>query len=517
MPKKDPRIAELHTLRTRARRGGGRERIERQHAKGKLTARERLDLLLDPATFNELEPYAASRGEALGVSDAKYPGDGVVAGFGRIDGRTVYVYAQDFTVCGGTLGEVQAQKICRVLDLAAQNGKPVVGLLDSGGARIQEGIHALNGYGEIFRRNALYSGVVPQVSVMLGPCAGGAAYSPALTDLIIMVAGQSFMYLTGPEVIKAVTNEVVDHEGLGGAAVHTSVSGTAHLAAGSEREALALARLALGYLPSCNRDKPPFVASDDDPNRMEARLDSIVPRDPSEPYAMHTVLAAVLDRGSLLELMPSWARNAVTGLARLGGRAVGIVAQEPGTIAGVLDIDTADKIARFVRLCDCFNLPIVTFVDSPGFLPGVAQEHGGVIRHGAKVLYAYSEASVPKVSVITRKAYGGSYIVMSSKSLGADLAFAWPSAEIAVMGAEGAVNILFRDEIAAAADPEAARRKLADDYRARFSSPYEAAAAGFVDDVLAPSETRPRLIAALEALADKAISRPQRKHGNMPV
>ena len=512
MTRKDPRLIELHDRREKTRQGGGPERVDRQHAKGKGTARERLNLLLDPGTFSEIEPYAAAR-----TGDENIPGDGAVTGFGRIDGRTVYVYAQDFTVSGGTLGEVQSSKICRVMDLAVQNGKPVVGLLDSGGARIQEGIHSLNGYGEIFRRNALCSGIVPQVSVMLGPCAGGAAYSPALTDLIVMVEKQSFMFLTGPEVIKAVTNEAVDLEGLGGAEVHTAVSGTAHLAAASEEEALGLARRALGYLPSCNREKPPFVASGDDPQRMDPALDSLVPLDPSEPYSMHAALAAVLDRGSLLELLPSWAKNAVTGLARLGGHAVGVVAQEPSTIAGVMDIDSADKIARFVRLCDCFNLPLVTFVDSPGFLPGVAQEHGGVIRHGAKVLYAYSEASVPKISVITRKAYGGSYIVMSSKSLGADLAFAWPSAEIAVMGAEGAVNILHRDEIATAPDPQARRRALADDYRRKFSSPYGAAAAGFVDDVLLPSETRPRLIAALEALQDKQVPPPARKHGNMPV
>jgi propionyl-CoA carboxylase beta chain len=512
MTKPDPRITELRTRRAAARLGGGPARLEKQHAKGKHTARERLDLLLDPGTFNEIEPYAAARsaGEAI-------PGDGAVCGFGRIDGRTVYVYAQDFTVSGGTLGEVQAQKICRVMDLAARNGKPVVGLLDSGGARIQEGIHALNGYGEIFRRNALCSGIVPQISVMLGPCAGGAAYSPALTDLIVMVAKQSFMFLTGPEVIKAVTNEAIDLEGLGGAEVHASVSGTAHLTAGSEEEALELVRRALGYLPSSNLEQPPIVACDDDPGRMDPALDALVPLDPSEPYSMHAALAAILDRGSLLELLPSWAKNAVTGLARLGGHAVGIVAQEPATIAGVMDIDSADKIARFVRLCDCFNLPLVTFVDSPGFLPGVAQEHGGVIRHGAKVLYAYSEASVPKISVIARKAYGGAYIVMSSRSLGADLAFAWPSAEIAVMGAEGAVNILHRDEIAAAPDPAAARLALADEYRRQFSSPYGAASAGYVDDVIAPSETRPRLIAALEALKDKRVPPPARKHGNMPV
>jgi propionyl-CoA carboxylase beta chain len=517
MTKEDPRITELLAMRDKARQGGGVERIRKQHAKGKLTARQRLDLLLDPGTFNEIEPYATQRGDEMGVSDEKYPGDGVVTGFGQIDGRTVYVYAQDFTVYGGTLGEMQASKICRAMDLAVQNGKPVIGLLDSGGARIQEGIYALNAYGEIFRRNARNSGIIPQISVMLGPCAGGAAYSPALTDLIIMVEKQSFMFLTGPDVIKAVTNEVIDTEGLGGVEVHTSVSGTAHLAAGSEKEALALTRLALGYLPSNNQEKPPFIPPIDDPWRMDKALDSIIPLDPSEPYSMHEVLGRVLDENSLLELMPSWAKNAVIGLARLGGHAVGIVTQEPSVIAGVMDIDTADKIARFVRLCDCFNLPILTFVDSPGFLPGVAQEQGGVIRHGAKVLYAYSEAGVPKISVITRKAYGGSYIVMSSKSLGADLAFAWPSAEIAVMGAEGAVNILFRDEITASPDPAAARAKLADNYRRKFSSPYQAASAGYIDDVILPSETRPRLIAALNALKDKSIPPLPRRHGNMPV
>jgi len=512
MPKTDPRLQELHARRTAARTGGGPERIQKQHDKGKLTARERLDLLLDPDSFNETEPYAAARAGGEPV-----PGDGVVTGFGQVDGRTAFVYAQDFTVQGGTLGEVQSAKICRLMDLALQNGKPVVGLLDSGGARIQEGIQSLNGYGEIFRRNALASGVIPQVSVMLGPCAGGAAYSPALTDLIVMVAKQSFMFLTGPEVIKAVTHEAVDLEGLGGAEVHAAVSGTAHLSAATEADALALVRRALGYLPSNHRKQPPFVEAGDDPQRMDPALDRLVPLDPSEPYSMHAALQAILDRGSLLELLPSWAKNAVTGFARLGGRAVGVVAQEPATIAGVMDIDSADKIARFVRLCDCFNLPLVTFVDSPGFLPGVAQEHGGVIRHGAKVLYAYSEASVPKISVITRKAYGGAYIVMSSRSLGADLAFAWPSAEIAVMGAEGAVNILQREAIAAAPDPAAARKALADEYRKKYSSPYGAAAAGFLDDVIAPSETRPRLIAALAALEGKRLPRPDRKHGNMPV
>jgi propionyl-CoA carboxylase beta chain len=507
----------LHAVRKRARAGGGADRVSRQHAKGKLTARERLDLLLDPGTFHELGQFVEHRGDDLGIMNEKIPGDGVVTGYAKIEGRTVYIYAQDFTVLGGALGEMHSAKICRVMDLAIQNGKPVIGLLDSGGARIQEGVRALRGYAEIFKRNVLASGVVPQISVMLGPCAGGAAYSPALTDLIIMVEKQSFMFLTGPEVIKAVTNEIVDREDLGGAEVHTSVSGTAHLAAASEKDALVLARRVLSYLPSSNAGEPPKVRVSDPWTRVAPALNSMVPLDSLEPYSMHAVIEAVTDHGSFVELMPSWAKNAVTGLARLGGRSVAIVANEPSVIAGVMDINSADKIARFVRFCDSFRLPIVTFVDSPGFLPGVTQEHGGVIRHGAKVLYAYAEATVPKISVVTRKAYGGAYIVMSSKYLGSDVNFAWPSAEIAVMGAEGAVNILFRDEIASAPDPGLARAGLAADYRQKFTSPYTAASMGVVDDVIEPSWTRPKVITALEALADKQVPRPQRKHGNMPV
>jgi propionyl-CoA carboxylase beta chain len=504
-------------MRKRARAGGGADRVARQHAKGKLTARERIALLLDRGTFQELEQFVTHRGDDLGVSQEKYPGDGVVTGYGQIDGRTVYVYAQDFTVLGGTLGEMHSARICRLMDLAVQNGKPVIGLLDSGGARIQEGVRALRGYAEIFKRNVLASGVVPQISVMLGPCAGGAAYSPALTDVIIMVKKQSFMFLTGPDVIKSVTNEIVDHESLGGAEVHTSVSGTAHLAAASEKEALALARRVLSYLPSSNTGEPPAVKASAPDQALEATLNTIIPLDPLEPYNMHAILEAVADRDTFLELMPHWAKNAVTGLARIGGHSVGIVANEPSVIAGVMDIDSADKISRFVRFCDSFRLPIVTFVDSPGFLPGVTQEYGGVIRHGAKVLYAYAEASVPKVSVVTRKAYGGAYIVMSSKYLGSDVNLAWPSAEIAVMGAEGAVNILFRDEIASAEDPTATRLRLAADYRQKFSSPYTAASLGTVDDVIEPVETRAKVIAALEALKDKQLPQPARKHGNMPM
>ena len=518
MPQEDPRILELRAMRERARQGGGEARIATQHAKGKLTARERLALLLDPGTFNELEPYITHQADdEMGLATDQYMGEGVVTGYGQVDGRTVYVYAQDFTVYGGTLSEMQSHKICRVMDLAVRNGTPIIGLIDSGGARIQEGVRSLGGYAEIFRRNALYSGVVPQISVMLGPCAGGAAYSPALTDLIIMVREHSFMFLTGPQVIKTVTGEDVDTEQLGGAEVHASISGTAHLLADSEQEALALCRRALGYLPSNNVENPPYIPPTDDPLRMDEELNAIVPLDPSEPYSMHKVIRHVVDHGEFFELQPTWALNAIVGLARIGGHSVGIVAQEPSVMAGVIDIDAADKITRFVRMCDCFNVPLVTFVDSPGFLPGVDQEHRGIIRHGAKVLYAYSEATVPKISVITRKAYGGAYVVMSSKYLGTDVNYAWPSAEIAVMGAEGAVNIMFRREISQAADPDAEQKRLAESYRLRFNNPYHAASAGYVDDIIEPRETRAKIIASLAALRDKYTPAPPRKHGNIPV
>ncbi|MBK8988584.1 MAG: acyl-CoA carboxylase subunit beta [Chloroflexi bacterium] len=517
MPANDPRILELRAMREKVRQGGGQERIATQHAKGKLTARERLDLLLDAGTFNELEPFIVHQGDEMGIAAEKYPGDGVVTGYGLIDGRTVYVYAQDFTVYGGTLGEMQSRKICRMMDLAVRNGVPVIGLLDSGGARIQEGVKSMGGYAEIFRRNALYSGVIPQISLLLGPCAGGAAYSPALTDLIIMVEKTSFMFLTGPDVIKAVTGEVIDAENLGGAEVHMSISGTASLCAPTETEALALCRQVIGYFPSNNVENPPLVAATDDPLRMDPELNNIVPLDSSEPYRMHEVIQRVVDQGTFLEFHPTWACNAIVGFARMGGHCVGIIAQEPSVMAGVIDIDAADKMTRFVRMCDCFNIPLVTFVDSPGFLPGVDQEHRGIIRHGAKVLYAYSEATVPKVTVITRKAYGGAYVVMGSKYLGTDVTYAWPSAEIAVLGAEGAVNILFKKQIMAAPDPVAERERLADDYRSQFSNPYYAARAGYVDDILEPWETRPKIIAALTALRDKFTTAPRRKHGNIPV
>ncbi|MFZ5881437.1 MAG: acyl-CoA carboxylase subunit beta [Chloroflexota bacterium] len=513
----DPRILELRKMRAKALEGGGKDRIEKQHAKGKQTARERILALLDSGTFNELEPFITSPVDELGLASEAFLGDGVVTGYGQIDGRTVYVYAQDFTIYGGTLSEMQSHKICRVMDLSMRNGVPCIGLLDSGGARIQEGVKALGAYAEIFRRNAQYSGVVPQVSVMLGPCAGGAAYSPALQDLIIMVEKQSFMFLTGPEVIKAVTGEVINSESLGGTDVHMSISGVAHLAAPSEQAALNLVRQFLSYLPSNNVENPTFHEPGDDPMRMDEHLNHIVPIDPSEPYVMHQVIEAIVDRGTFLEIQPNWARNAIVGLARIGGHSVGIVAQEPAVMAGVIDIDASDKMTRFVRMCDCFNVPLVTFVDSPGFLPGVAQEHGGIIRHGAKLLYAYSEATVPKVTVITRKAYGGAYVVMSSKYLGTDVTYAWPSAEIAVLGAEGAANILFKKQIETAADPAAERKRLAEDYRARFNNPYYAAGTGDVDDIIEPRESRPKIIAALSALRDKFAPAPPRKHGNIPV
>jgi propionyl-CoA carboxylase beta chain len=518
MPQEDPRILELRRIRERARQGGGEERVAAQHAKGKLTARERLNILLDPGTFNEIEPFITHQGDdEMGLATEAYMGEGVVTGYGQIDGRTVYVYAQDFTIYGGTLSEMQSHKICRVMDLAVRNGTPIIGLIDSGGARIQEGVRSLGGYAEIFRRNAQYSGVIPQISVMLGPCAGGAAYSPALTDVIIMVRNKSYMFLTGPQVIKTVTGEDVDVEQLGGADVHASVSGTTHLVADSEEEALTMCRRALSYLPSNNVENPPYMPPIDDPLRMDDELNAIVPIDPSIPYSMHDVIRHVVDIGTFFELHPTWARNAIIGLARIGGHSVGIVAQEPSIMAGVIDIDAADKITRFVRMCDCFNVPIVTFVDSPGFLPGVGQEHSGIIRHGAKVLYAYSEATVPKISVITRKAYGGAYVVMSSKYLGTDVNYAWPSAEIAVMGAEGAVSILFKKEISESSDPTAERTRLTEQYRQRFNNPYHAASAGYVDDVIEPRETRAKICAALAALRDKFSPAPPRKHGNIPV
>jgi methylmalonyl-CoA decarboxylase subunit alpha len=517
MSEVDPRILELRARREKNLEGGGAERIARQHARGKLTARERVDLLMDPGTFQELDSFAMPVGDELCLPVERIAGDGVVSGFGLVAGRPAYVYAQDFTVQGGALGEMHSRKICRVMDMAARNGAPVIGLIDSGGARIQEGVHSLGGYAEIFRRNAQYSGIVPQISVMLGPCAGGAAYSPALTDVLIMVEKTSYMFLTGPEVIKTVTGEVVDAESLGGANVHLTTSGTTHFSAASDQEAIQLARLVLSYLPANHIENPPYASCNDPAGRADEALNTLVPLDPSLAYSMHEVIERVVDHGSFLEFQAGYASNALVGMARLDGYPVGIVAQEPGVMAGVLDIDSSDKITRFVRLCDCFNLPIVTFVDSPGFLPGVDQEHRGIIRHGAKVLFAYSEATVPKVCIVTRKAYGGAYVVMSSKYLGTDINFAWPSAEIAVMGPEGAVNILNRKQIEQAADPAAERARLAKEYKERFLTPYAAASAGAIDDVIEPAETRARVIAALAALRSKFVPSPARRHGNIPV
>ncbi len=517
MPTNEERIARLRELRRESLLGGGEARIEQQHARGKLTARERLELLLDPDSFVELDAFVTHRSSDFGLADELYLGDGVVTGHGLVDGRAVFVFSQDFTVFGGSLSEAYAEKVCKVMDLAMKVGAPIIGLNDSGGARIQEGVVSLGGYADIFLRNTLASGVVPQISVVMGPCAGGAVYSPAITDFTVMVEGTSYMFVTGPNVVRAVTHEDVDAEQLGGAGVHTSTSGVAHLAARDEAEALSLARRILAHLPQNNLSEPPLGPTDDPLDRRDASLDSVIPDDPSKPYDMHDVLRRVVDDGELLEIQPAWAQNMIVGFARLGGQSVGIVAQQPAVLAGALDIDASTKAARFVRTCDCFNVPLVTFVDVPGFLPGVGQEHGGIIRHGAKLLFAYAEATVPKLTVITRKAYGGAYDVMSSKHIRGDMNFAWPSAEIAVMGVEGAVNIIFKDELEAAADPVAERARLVAAYESQFANPYIAAARGYVDDVIVPSETRPRLIAALRLLRDKHETNPRKKHGNIPL
>ncbi len=514
MSTNEERLSRLDAMRAQAMLGGGADRIEQQHERGKLTARERLDLLLDAGSFIEFDAFVTNRN---GDPQSSFLGDGVVTGHGTIDGRLVFVFSQDFTVYGGSLSEAYAEKICKVMDLAMKVGAPIIGLNDSGGARIQEGVVSLGGYADIFLRNTLASGVVPQLSVVMGPCAGGAVYSPAITDFTIMVEGTSYMFVTGPNVVKSVTHEDVDAERLGGAITHTTRSGVAHLAAPDEAEALAAARRILGHLPQNNLADPPVVATSDPVDRRDAALDTIVPDDPSTAYDMHGVIERIVDDADFLEIQPGWAQNIITGFARLGGRSIGIVAQQPAVLAGALDIDASTKAARFVRTCDCFNVPLLTLVDVPGFMPGVGQEHGGIIRHGAKLLFAYCEATVPKLTVITRKAYGGAYDVMSSKHVRGDINLAWPTAEIAVMGAAGAVNILSRDAIAAAPDPDAERARLVAEYEERFANPYEAAARGYVDDVIRPSDTRPRLIAALEMLADKRDTNPPKKHGNIPL
>ena len=516
MPSNSERIERLRRMREESRLGGGAVRIARQHASCKLTARERLELLLDPGSFVELDAFVTTRTRG-GQDEPQFLGDGVVTGHGAIDGRLVFVFSQDFTVFGGSLSEAYAGKICKVMDLAMKVGAPIIGLNDSGGARIQEGVVSLGGYADIFLRNTLASGVVPQLSVIMGPCAGGAVYSPAITDFTIMVEGTSYMFVTGPNVVKAVTHEDVDSERLGGATTHTTKSGVAHLAAHDEAESLDLVRQLLGFLPQNNLDEPPRTSTGDPVDRRDPELDSLIPDDPQRPYDMHEVIGRIVDDGAFFEIQPGYAANILIGYARLGGRSVGIVAQQPAVLAGALDIAASTKAARFVRTCDCFNIPIVTLVDVPGFLPGVGQEHGGIIRHGAKLLFAYCEATVPKLTVITRKAYGGAYDVMSSKHVRGDINLAWPTAEIAVMGAAGAVNIVAKDRISAADDPAAERSRLVAEYEAEFANPYAAAARGYVDDVIMPSDTRPRLIAALGMLETKRDTNPRKKHGNIPL
>jgi acetyl-CoA carboxylase carboxyltransferase component len=529
----DPKIQRLRELKDQARLGGGPERIAAQHKRGKLTARERIELLLDRGSFRELDMFVTHRTTGFGMEQKKYLSDSVVTGWGTIKNRLVYVYAQDFTVFGGSLGEVHAEKICKVMDLATRNGAPLIGLNDSGGARIQEGVVSLGGFADIFLRNVMASGVIPQISAIMGPCAGGAVYSPAMTDFIFMVKNTSHMFITGPEVIKAVTREDVTFEELGGAMTHNTLSGVSHVAAESEGDCLFLIRELLSYLPSNNMESPPYLDTGDDPLRMEARLNEVVPDDPSKPYDIKEVIRLIVDHGEFFEIHEHYAPNVVVGFARLGGYTVGVVANQPAFLAGVLDNDASRKGGRFVRFCDAFNIPILTFEDVPGFMPGVAQEHGGIIIHGAKLLYAYCEATVPKLTVVTRKAYGGAYCVMSSKHIRGDFNVAWPTAEIAVMGPDGAVNIIFRKELSESADPSGSRvsdpsgsrvsdpagrkAELVAHYREQFANPFVAAARGYIDDVIEPRETRPRLINALQSLQNKRDENPPRKHGNIPL
>jgi propionyl-CoA carboxylase beta chain len=510
----------LETLKERSARaeaGGGSARVEKQHAAGKMTARERVEFLLDEGTFQEFDKLVEHRSRDFGMDEQIYPGDGVVTGHGLIDGRKVFVFAQDFTVFGGSLSETHAEKICKVMDLAMKVGAPIIGLNDSGGARIQEGVVSLGGYADIFLRNTLASGVVPQISCIMGPCAGGAVYSPAITDFNIMVKDTSYMFITGPDVIKTVTHADVTKEELGGAATHNRISGVAHFAADSDEHALRMVRELLSFIPSNNLDDPPRLVPTDPAERTEAKLNTIVPEASNQPYDIREVINLVVDDGYFFEAHQHYAPNICVGFARLGGRSVGIVANQPAYLAGVLDIDASVKGARFVRFCDCFNIPLVTFEDVPGFLPGVSQEHGGIIRHGAKLLYAFAEATVPKITVITRKAYGGAYCVMASKHIRTDINFAWPTAEIAVMGAEGAVGILYRREISDAKDKEAARRARIVELEDKFANPYVAAERGFIDEVIEPSQTRPKLIRALALLENKRDTNPPKKHGNIPL
>lgn len=511
-------MTKLDLLKEKSRQaeeGGGKARLEKQKASGKMTARERIKFLLDEGTFEEFDKFVVHRSTDFGLDKQKYPGDGVVTGHGLIDGRRVFVFAQDFTVFGGSLSETHAQKICKVMDLAMKVGAPIIGLNDSGGARIQEGVVSLGGYADIFLRNTLASGVVPQISCIMGPCAGGAVYSPAITDFNLMVKNTSYMFITGPDVIKTVTHEDVSKDELGGAMTHNIKSGVAHFAADSDEHCLRLTRELLSFIPSNNMEKPPFIPTTDSPERIDEKLNSLVPESANQPYDIREIIKTVVDEGYFFEVQEHFAQNIVIGFARLGGYSVGIVANQPAFLAGVLDIDASVKAARFVRFCDCFNIPLITFEDVPGFLPGVNQEHLGIIRHGAKLLYAFAEATVPKITVITRKAYGGAYCVMASKHIRTDINFAYPTAEIAVMGAEGAVGILYRKEIAE--NDESFRQSKISEFEEKFANPYVAAARGFIDEVIEPKYTRPKLIRALALLQNKRDTNPPRKHGNIPL
>jgi len=511
------KINKLREYRAKSQLGGGEERIEIQHGKGRLTARERIELLVDRGSFREIDAFVVHRTHDFDLQERKYIGDSVVTGWGTVEGRLVYVFSQDFTVFGGSLGEVHAEKICKIMDMALKNGAPLIGLNDSGGARIQEGVVSLGGYADIFLRNVLASGVIPQISVIMGPCAGGAVYSPALTDFIFMVNNSSYMFVTGPDVVKEVTHEDVSFEELGGARIHSEISGVCHVSSESEGDALYQVRKMLAYLPQNNLEDPPYVKNNDDPLRVSPELDDLIPDDPGKPYDIKDIIHKVMDNGQFLEVHEQFAQNIVVGFARLGGHSIGVIADQPAVLAGVLDINASEKAARFIRFCDAFNIPLITFVDVPGFLPGTVQEHGGIIRAGAKLLYAYCEATVPKLTVITRKAYGGAYDVMSSKHIRGDLNLAWPTAEIAVMGPEGAVKIIFRKELLTADDPEKLKQELVTNYREKFTNPYIAASRGFVDDVIEPRETRPRLINGLEMLMNKRDNNPPKKHGCIPL
>ncbi|MCH8946460.1 MAG: acyl-CoA carboxylase subunit beta [Acidobacteria bacterium] len=513
----DQRLEALRQRERAAEEGGGAARREKQHKAGKLSARERIELLLDPDTFEELDKLVLHRCDEFGMEKQRLPGDGIVSGYGRIDGRPAYVFAQDFTVFGGSLSEANAEKICKVMDLAVKNGAPIIGLNDSGGARIQEGVQSLKGYADVFLRNTLASGVIPQISAIMGPCAGGAVYSPAITDFIFMTADTSYMFVTGPDVIKTVTHEEVTKEELGGARTHNTTSGVAHFMAADDQECLAMIRELLSFLPGNNVDDPPRRPTSDPADRAEERLNRMIPADPMQPYDMRELFRLVVDDAYFFEVQEHYARNLVVGFARLAGQPVGIVANQPSVLAGVLDINASDKGARFVRFCDCFNIPLITFEDVPGFLPGTQQEFGGIIRHGAKLLYAFAEATVPKITVITRKAYGGAYCVMSSKHIRTDVNYAYPTAEVAVMGPEGAVNIVYKRELAAAKDAAAERAKKTEEFRQRYANPWIAAERGWVDAVIEPKLTRPKLIAALQMLENKRDTNPPKKHGNIPL